>query len=306
VISPHAGLRYSGAIAAVAYSCLAGGTCSRATAAEGIAPPATAASTTSLKRVVLFGPSHKAYIDGCAVSGAHTYETPVGDLRVDTKLAKQLLGTGAFRVLTQEEDEDEHSLEMQLPLLVRALARCCDPADVTIVPILVGRLSHGKEKEYASLLSPILVDPGTFIVVSSDFCHWGDRFDFMTYDKEAVRRMGPTGTIADGIEAMDRRGMEVRTMFHLKILFTLKPFSIIVPCVVQLIEARNLKGFQAYLKETKNTICGRNPIELLLASLDTLEGSVKSTVTFVAYGQSSRVSHPDDSSVSYAAAIVRI
>lgn len=125
---------------------------------------------------------------------------------------------------------------------------------------------------------------------------------------------------------------------------------------MQLIASRDLAGFQSYLRDTGNTICGRNPIELLLATLDALDasgrGSSSSTssegaggtgtaaataavagsgaaaaapppasaavgtvgtgkagghaIEFLAYAQSSRVKDADDSSVSYAAAVVTL
>ena len=35
-----------------------------------------------------------------------------------------------------------------------------------------------------------------------------------------------------------------------------------------LIEADDFKGFTEYIEATKNTICGRHPIQLLLALID--------------------------------------
>jgi len=37
---------------------------------------------------------------------------------------------------------------------------------------------------------------------------------------------------------------------------------------MDLIEGQNLAPFEAYLKETRNTICGREPIKLLLAIME--------------------------------------
>lgn len=35
------------------------------------------------RRVFILGPSHHAYLDGCAVTKCSTYATPVGDLPID-------------------------------------------------------------------------------------------------------------------------------------------------------------------------------------------------------------------------------
>ena len=48
-----------------------------------------------------------------------------------------------------------------------------DPdADIRIVPILVGGISEEQEREYGDLLAPYFAREDTFVIVSSDFCHW--------------------------------------------------------------------------------------------------------------------------------------
>lgn len=66
------------------------------------------------------------------------------------------------------------------------------------------------------------------------------------------------------------------------------------------------KAFTAYLKETHNTICGRHPIGVLLAALASLPDEPKTAIDFVRYEQSSACERVEDSSVSYASAIVRV
>jgi predicted class III extradiol MEMO1 family dioxygenase len=66
-------------------------------------------------------------------------------------------------------------------------------------------------------------------------------------------------------------------------------------------------GFAAYLARTKNTICGRHPIGVLLGALSEIERSdadreVK--MRWVRYEQSSKCFNVTDSSVSYASAYV--
>jgi AmmeMemoRadiSam system protein B len=87
------------------------------------------------KRVFLLGPSHHAYIDGCSLSKCSTYETPLGNLKLDREgnaslyelqeaiyqlfhlylVIEELHSTGKFRWMSQTVDEEEHSLEMHLP-----------------------------------------------------------------------------------------------------------------------------------------------------------------------------------------------
>lgn len=67
--------------------------------------------------------------------------------------------------------------------------------------------------------------------------------------------------------------------------------------------------FAQYLSQTKNTICGRHPIGVLLGALSEiergLEGESKNvTMKWVRYEQSSQCRTISDSSVSYASAYV--
>jgi len=72
------------------------------------------------------------------------------------------------------------------------------------------------------------------------------------------------------------------------------------------IENKDFDGFTDYLNETKNTICGRRPIGVLLNIIEnsSLSGALK--VRFVQYAQSSQVIDPSDSSVSYASGVVYV
>lgn len=67
----------------------------------------------------------------------------------------------------------------------------------TIVPIMVGSLSIESEAMYGEILAPYLADPENLFVISSDFCHWGQRFRY-TY----VMGSGP---IHKSIEKLDKQ-----------------------------------------------------------------------------------------------------
>lgn len=85
------------------------------------------------------------------------------------------------------------------------------------------------------------------------------------------------GPIHACIEALDRQGMA-------------------------LIEAQDAPGFQRYLRQTGNTICGRHPTALLLHAL--AHCGRRHSVRFTRYDQSHHCVSEADSSVSYAAAVV--
>ena len=96
IIGPHAGYYYSGPTAAWAYI--------------NIDPDA-------YKRVILLGPAHHKYIDGCALSRCTEYETPLGNISIDRATTEALYAKGGFKYFSKGDDEDEHSLEMHLPYI---------------------------------------------------------------------------------------------------------------------------------------------------------------------------------------------
>ena len=67
---------------------------------------------------------------------------------------------------------------------------------------MVGYIPEDKYHLYAELLEPYLRDEKTVFIVSSDFCHWGSRFQFThKFEDEPV--------IHRSIERLDRQGMEL-------------------------------------------------------------------------------------------------
>jgi len=249
IIAPHAGYRYCGSCAGYAYRQI---------------------DPSSVKRVFILGPSHHVRLSGCAISSVSKYCTPLYDLTLDTQVYEELQSTGCFEWMNLETDEDEHSIEMHLPYIAKVFE---NHRDFTIVPILVGSLSPEREAHYGRLLSKYLSDPDNFFVVSSDFCHWGQRFRYTHYDKSC-------GEIYQSIQRLDQQGMSI-------------------------IEMLDTAGFTDYLRKYGNTICGRHPIGVLLNMVDHVRktsNGKKISLKFVNYAQSSQCRSFSDSSVSYASA----
>ncbi len=92
-----------------------------------------------------------------------------------------------------------------------------------------------KEAMYGGILAPYLSDRSNLFVISSDFCHWGQRFRYQHYDQSA-------GEIHQSIRQLDLMGMG-------------------------LIERLDHDGFAQYLKKYGNTICGRHPIGVFLGAV---------------------------------------
>lgn len=70
------------------------------------------------------------------------------------------------------------------------------------------------------------------------------------------------------------------------------------------------ESFKEYLKKTKNTVCGRHPIGVLLGGLSALEKEEKEGMSigleWKRYEQSGKVKSLRESSVSYASAVVTL
>ncbi|XP_075261812.1 protein MEMO1-like [Convolutriloba macropyga] len=257
IISPHAGYVYCGATAAFGYSQI---------------------DAREIDRVFILGPSHRMYLENCALTSHQFYGTPVGDLHIDTETVTELNSTGHFGVMSTKVDREEHSIEMQLPFLAHVLNSGGEGnlERVKVVPILVGALKEDRERFYGQLLAPYLLQPRTIFIISSDFCHWGDRFSYTPHPEKNEGL-----PIHKSIEKLDREGMGI-------------------------IESINMSSFSKYIQRTKNTICGRHPIAVLLAAVEELKekylNGTKVDLRFLHYAQSGPVKKPHESSVSYAAA----
>jgi hypothetical protein len=81
------------------------------------------ANDKSSKRVFLLGPSHHLYLEKAALTKCTHYGTPLGNLPIDAATTAELHKTGQFDWMTQDVDEDEHSLEMHLPYIYKMLSK---------------------------------------------------------------------------------------------------------------------------------------------------------------------------------------
>lgn len=113
----------------------------------------------------------------------------------------------------------------------------CAPAPHHSVPrlpacLLVVWCAMRSEARYAALLSRYLADRDNLFIISSDFCHWGSRFRY-TWTR------GTGDPVWQDVTWLDRQAMDA-------------------------IEAADPAAFARHLSDTRNTICGRHPIGVLL------------------------------------------
>lgn len=235
IISPHAGFSYSGPTAAYAYAALHEALTARYNTYN-VAHSHTNTQQKPLTIVVLH-PSHHVYLDNaCALSSVDVLDTPLGRLQVAHDLREELLSSGHFTTMNRSVDEAEHSGEMQYPFIAKVVHDVMQNYEggfvgngsVSVLPIMVGSLRTEKERFFGKVLAPVLARKDIFCIVSSDFCHWGNRFGYSPWQDKSIE-------IYEYIEWLDRGGMD-----HISL--------------------QDPGAFATYLKKYKNTICGRNPI----------------------------------------------
>jgi MEMO1 family protein len=177
-IVPHAGYRYSGPTAAHAYARLRG--------------------RTDVDRVVLLGPAHFVALNGCAVPAVDSWRTPLGEVALDVAGAKALVASG-HAAMDNQPHVPEHSLEVQLPFLQRALG------DVRLLPIAVGVSSVDS---VAACLAGALANADTagrtVVICSTDLSHYLDEDSANARDDQTVRAIRDLAP--ERIEATDACG----------------------------------------------------------------------------------------------------
>ena len=156
-IVPHAGYMYSGSCAAFAYRRM---------------------RNRSFRRVVLLAPSHRVWLDDKVVlPESDAVSTPLGTIPLDRSLA-DVFRTRSFVTCSDSVHRDEHSTQIQYPFLQMVLGN-----DVTILPVIVGKLSQSTASGLGELLLSQMT-PETLLIVSSDFTHYGSRFGYAPFQTD--------------------------------------------------------------------------------------------------------------------------
>jgi AmmeMemoRadiSam system protein B/AmmeMemoRadiSam system protein A len=204
IVSPHAGYMFSGSTASYSYEF-----------ARHAAP----------KRIFVMGPSHHLAIHGVALPQAVSFETPLGNLQVDKETVEDLKSYPLFAI-EPEVHRVEHSLELQLPLIKKAFG------DVKIVPLVIGQLQDESEVRLIAEVLKGYVRKGDLIVVSSDFTHYGPRYEYEPFKSE----------VRENIEKLDKEAFK-------------------------LLSEVDVAGWLQFEQRTHATICGFYPCAVLCAML---------------------------------------
>jgi len=239
-VVPHAGLIYSGAVAASVYRHLE------------IQRP---------ERVVLLGFCHRGSVGGVSIPDVNSFQVPNGEVRVDRECVAELLAHPQFQ-RTSEVRLCDHSIEIQLPLLRRSLR------STRVVPLYVGHLDPSERAEAAEALAALLREPGTVFLASSDLTHYGSAFHYQPFPVD--------GRTPGRLRELDASVIEATSSLREEL-------------------------FLDALRETSATVCGYEPVSLLLAVLRRVDADAEIFQEELDYQTSGDITGDFSHSVSYGA-----
>ena len=165
VIAPHAGHRYSGPVAGYAFAPLRGRT---------------------VDLVAVISPFHSLAYQPLLTTVHGAYATPLGAVPVDRDALLQLdvalkseLGFG----LSPIARDGEHSLEIELPFLQRALT-----GNFNLLPVMIRAQEFDVARGLGAALASVLKDKNALLVASTDLSHFYDQETATRLDHEMLRR----------------------------------------------------------------------------------------------------------------------
>jgi AmmeMemoRadiSam system protein B len=176
LIAPHAGLKYSGPVAAFAYRQL-------------LEHPADVA--------VLVGPSHFVGFEGVAVYPGG-FDSPLGVAEFDAEAASAISAATPIVHEDARAHAREHSLEMQIPFLKHLAPK------TRIVPLLMGYQDAATADALGEALARALAGRRAVLVASTDLSHYHDAATAATLDAVVLDHVARFD--ADGLQ----RSLDVR------------------------------------------------------------------------------------------------
>ncbi len=158
LIVPHAGYVYSGRMAGVGYKAVQGG---------------------DYDTVVILGPTHRVNFRGASIWPEGAFATPLGEAAIDAEAARELAKASGFRFVPEAHAE-EHSVEVQVPFIQRALPKA------KIVPVVIGRPEEATMRTLASALAGLAKTRKVLVVVSTDMSHYLSRQEAAETDADTI------------------------------------------------------------------------------------------------------------------------
>ncbi len=215
-------------------------------------------------RVVILSPSHSfPLFEKAAIEPINTIKTVCGDIDFCEEMHEVF--SGLSQVIEEEQASlSEHSIHVQLPLIRHFLG------DIPVMAMMWGKWNYNQAFEnfaediYDNLQS---LDGGierTLFVISSDFTHYGERFNYFPFYED----------IENNLDILDH------TIYH--------AFA-----------SQDIYLFEKAIEKMKSTVCGATALKFMMALLPK-----NMKVEEIYYTTSGKVTGDFTSSVSYLTALV--
>ena len=245
-VAPHAGLVYSGPIAAHVYYRIA---------RDG--QPET---------FVILGVSHGGN-PGFAIMFDAIWRMPMGDVYVDSELARTIVRHSEYVDINPEAHEGEHSIEIQLPFL-----QYIYDGKFKIVPITVGYGDYEMCEDVGTAIAEAAKETGRDIVVlgSTDFTHYGSLYGYT-----------PVGT----------------RPFEKVLKWVYETDRLLIDTIISL----DAEGLIKRVRENSYTMCGYLPVATMIAAAKKM-GASKGNL--LKYATSYDVQGSTDVIVGYASIVI--
>jgi AmmeMemoRadiSam system protein B len=158
-VVPHAGLMYSGHVAAAFY-----------------------VMAELPRRFIILCPNHTGFGHFAAINRQGDWRTPLGNVAIDTPLADALMQQSQLLAEDDRAHAREHSLEVQLPFLQQLLG------EFTFVPICLGANRYDYCEEIGNAIAAVVSAAGepVGILASSDLNHYEDQKTTLRKDQLAI------------------------------------------------------------------------------------------------------------------------
>ncbi len=161
IMAPHAGYVFSARNAASAYLTLSG----------------------NYDTVVLFGSGHTKLAKG-ALAANTAYATPLGTVQVDGEALKKLLKAEPLVELDNEAHKKEHSVEVQLPFLQKALKK-----PFKILPLTLNYAGPDAARRIGAATAAAVKGKKALFLLSTDLSHYPDKDTAPLSDKTMLAAM---------------------------------------------------------------------------------------------------------------------
>ncbi len=210
LVVPHAGYAYSGPVASHAYYEIAG---------DGV--PET---------FVLLGPTHSSRFPGYSAMIDGVWKMPLGEVSVDSDLAKEIVQSSSFIDINPEAHDKEHSIEVQLPFLQYVYGD-----QFRIVPIAVGYSDHAMIMDAGRAIAKAIsgMERDSVVVATTDLTHYGSAYGYTPVG------MSPFTKVYEWIQDVDRS-------------------------IIDLIVALDASALLKTVTEKGYTMCGATPVATML------------------------------------------